>query len=429
MEHLKEKQLTQSLSEFTRGHQQWLTLGYLTQVDLMKSFLLFTILLTQTAFAQLKISGRTVDNETQLPLPFVHIFSDGVGTISNEDGEFQLTVREYGIPVLFSHVGYERISIFFDKEIDTLVRLNVMPILLEGVIVDGNNVKSIVQNAYNKIIESSLGARVNYFYRQTTKNDNVYSELLEIFYKADVSPAGISKWRVNQGRYAVRTDFEAEDYIVNRNFSILIKRMPLALQEPRSYIVPLIHNAEDYYEFELKEIRKAQDTILYYISFVPKPACPHPGFKGTLIIDDNYNLHRFSGVLKDSRFKPVDERIREKVSNLIFQVDIYCNLEVTGHTLPSTIHNQLSYDYKTNKRKLRKIKSQSVFTIISYENDTINFEDSAPEDDFEAIRESQSRYDESFWESNEIIKRTPIEKELLRQFKSNKAFNRIFQKK
>jgi len=393
----------------------------------MKSFLLFTaIFLTQAAFAQLKITGRIVDNETRLPLPFVHIFSDEIGTISNEDGEFQLTLKRNGMTVLFSHVGYERTSIFFDKEIDTLVKLKISPVLLAEIVVDGNNIKSIIRNAYNKLIESSLDARFSCFYRQTTKNDKLYSELFEMFYKADISPAGVSKWKVHQGRYAERTVFEQEGYIGHQNFSIFTKRLPLALQEPRSYIVPLIHNTEDYYEFELKEKRKAQDTILYYISFVPKPACPYPGFKGTLVIDDHYNVHRFSGELKDPRFRPLDESVMKKTSNLILQIDIHCDIKIKGHRLPSMIRNQLAYDYQAAKRKVRKVKSESVFIVLSPENDTLNLEDSTPENDFQTI--NNLHYDEAFWEANETIKYTPLDKELIRQFKSIKGFTRTFQK-
>jgi len=390
-------------------------------------FVLFAIVMSQTAFSQLKITGRIVDIDSQLPIQFAYIVTNQVGTVSNEDGEFQLTIKQRNLPVIFSHIGYENISVFFNKEIDTLIQLKASSVFLEEIVIDGSNVSSIIQNSFSKIIDSSFDGNFNCFYRQTTRNDKVYSELLEVFYTTDISLKGISKWKINQGRYAVRTDFETEGYIVNRNFSIFTKRLPLALKDPRSYIVPLMPNAEDYFDFKLTETRKSLDTLLYYISFMPKEDCPYPGFKGTIIIDDEYNIRRFSGTIRDSRFNPLDERIREKVSNLIFQVDVHCDIKSKGSRFPSTIHNQLSYDYQVDKRKARKVKSQSIFTIVSLEKGQSNFEDTTPENDFKSINETP--YDETFWEANEIIKRTPVERELLRQFKSINGFTKTFGKK
>lgn len=245
-----------------------------------------------------------------------------------------------------------------------------------------------------------------------------------MFYRTDVSLKGISKWKVSQGRYAIRTEFEKEGYIINRNFSIFTKRLPLSLKEPRSYIVPLMPTAEDYFDFRLDETRKLSDTLLYYISFAPKEDCPYPGFKGTLIIDEDYNIRRFSGTIKDSKFNPLDERIRDKVSDLTFKVDVLCDIKIKGNGFPSTIQNQLLYDFQVNKRKVRRVKSQSIFTIVSHEKVQTNFEDTTTDSDFKSI--SETPYDASFWEANEIIKRTPVERELLRQFKSFDGFTKIF---
>ena len=391
------------------------------------AFLLFTIVMGQTAFSQLKVTGRIVDIESQLPIQFAHIFTSEAGTVSNGDGEFQLNMKQKDLPVVFSHIGYEKITILFNREIDTLIQLKASPVYLEEVVVNGSGVVSIIQNTFTKIIDSSFDENFYCFYRQTTRNDNVYSELLEVFYKTDISSNGISKWRINQGRYAVRTDFEKEGYIVNRNFSIFTKRLPLSLKDPRSYIVPLMPNAEDYYDFKLNEIRKSSDTLLYYISFAPKKDCPYSGFKGTIIIDDEYNIHRFSGVIKDSRFNPLDDRIKDKVSNIVFQIDVLCDIKIKENRFPSTIQNQLSYDYQVDKRKVRKVKSQSIFTIVSHSKIQSNFEDTTPENDFKSINETS--YNEAFWEANEIIKRTPVERELLRQFKSINGFTKTFGKK
>ena len=81
--------------------------------------LIFTLLFacfTTTLFAQsdITISGYILDKETNLPLPYVNIgfVEKAVGTVSDENGKFQLTfnVRKVSFDAILqiSSLGYEK---------------------------------------------------------------------------------------------------------------------------------------------------------------------------------------------------------------------------------------------------------------------------------------------------------------------------------
>lgn len=77
----------------------------------MKYFLLFFSLLSQTILAQTAYSGRVVDAATQESLAFVNvgIVGQNVGTVTDEQGYFQLPVNEglMNDSIRFSMIGYQ----------------------------------------------------------------------------------------------------------------------------------------------------------------------------------------------------------------------------------------------------------------------------------------------------------------------------------
>ncbi|HBQ58056.1 MAG TPA: hypothetical protein DD671_00060, partial [Balneolaceae bacterium] len=64
---------------------------------------------TLPALAQQKVSGKIVDAETGEPLPAAHVIIKDTykGTISNQDGEFSLSVKEFPVTVVVRFLGFE----------------------------------------------------------------------------------------------------------------------------------------------------------------------------------------------------------------------------------------------------------------------------------------------------------------------------------
>jgi hypothetical protein len=76
------------------------------------AFLILSLLLTATCFSQHLITGRISASGDKKPIPYANIgiINTPVGTISNTDGSFQISIPEKHAydTLLFSSLGYER---------------------------------------------------------------------------------------------------------------------------------------------------------------------------------------------------------------------------------------------------------------------------------------------------------------------------------
>ena len=61
-----------------------------------------------------QISGKVIDAETGDPIPSVSIIAGEEGTVTDERGQFILNA-EIGSRVIFSHVAYEKIRLYFHR--------------------------------------------------------------------------------------------------------------------------------------------------------------------------------------------------------------------------------------------------------------------------------------------------------------------------
>src|SRR5450759_5276502 len=58
--------------------------------------------------ATYKLAGKVVDESTSTALPGVGILESvvGLGTVTNQEGEFSIGVRSFPIQLIFKHLGY-----------------------------------------------------------------------------------------------------------------------------------------------------------------------------------------------------------------------------------------------------------------------------------------------------------------------------------
>jgi hypothetical protein len=108
----------------------------------MKSVLFFLPLLFfyTAGYSQLEITGTVVDDSTGKPIPYanVGIADKGVGTVSDEEGNFKLVIpqRMEHLHLSFSHLSYETKKVeISDKKV---VRLKPSTVQLSSVVVEGS---------------------------------------------------------------------------------------------------------------------------------------------------------------------------------------------------------------------------------------------------------------------------------------------------
>ena len=79
------------------------------------------------------INGTVLDTETAKPIPFVNIYVDGtyLGTMSNEDGAFEIKVETLPVNLVFSQLAYHSRTINVNQPQIGVVKLSPSPIELE----------------------------------------------------------------------------------------------------------------------------------------------------------------------------------------------------------------------------------------------------------------------------------------------------------
>jgi len=85
---------------------------YFISMKLITTIIFLTCIWNST-FAQIHIEGTVSDADTKLSIPYVNIGIQklGVGTVSNQDGVYQLRAESKEDLVVFSSIGYEVLTI------------------------------------------------------------------------------------------------------------------------------------------------------------------------------------------------------------------------------------------------------------------------------------------------------------------------------
>ena len=76
---------------------------------MLRNLLLFSVIITTTPLLGndlFEIGGKIFDSDTKEVVPFVSIrvLNANSGTITNEDGEFLISVKELPVMLVFSHI-------------------------------------------------------------------------------------------------------------------------------------------------------------------------------------------------------------------------------------------------------------------------------------------------------------------------------------
>ncbi|SEM19058.1 CarboxypepD_reg-like domain-containing protein [Aquimarina amphilecti] len=131
------------------------------------------------------IEATVLDKNSKNPLPFTNVLIEGtsIGTITNEEGKFELTIsKKYeSFKVVFSFVGYENSSLSVKKLKDTSKKVYLKPIstsLDEIVVTAKNKYKELIDQAISLISKnySQKSIQLEAYYRELTKIDDSYTK-------------------------------------------------------------------------------------------------------------------------------------------------------------------------------------------------------------------------------------------------------------
>ena len=384
------------------------------------------------------VRGKVIDELNGSPIPFAHISLSGTfkGTSSNEDGEFEISLTKLPSELLISHLSHEKKLIYVYNEAQEL-EINLAPsqMTLQEVTIkakrNNNAIYQLVKKAYDRLSKSELDMKYGKaFYRQKSQREERYTEIFELFYDVKYTDTGIKDWAVQEGRYAFQNGNEYDIFLYNKNFTLLSRLFSIRQPATESYLIPVNQDVKKLFDLELKEVIKFDERLIGVISYKPKSIVNLPATTGELYIDiDNYQILKMEGAFTDASLKIIglsDKNSAWDNYQLDFQISFID--DHSDQLLMDYIRINHSFDYYFKKELVGKINTSSLLTF--YEHYTpvknkkpggaINYKTS----DMEVI--DGVGYNADFWSKNPIVKRTPLEEKLIRDFEQNEAFGVVF---
>ncbi|MCP1384933.1 carboxypeptidase-like regulatory domain-containing protein [Runella salmonicolor] len=391
--------------------------------------LFFLILLPASVFCQTYTLTGSVKDTANTPIPLVNIFTSiGEGTLTNENGEFVLKVSALPVQITVSHVSFQAISLKISEEkILNIVLREGIKTLPETTV--GNYALELIKKATDKTRQDSIYRHFGRgFYRRIQKESDKYTLLQEIFFDAKISSAfGFEAILPTASRYTFHDGNVENKFMFLYTLRHSSPGPPLRFRNDKEGLLPLSDYAK-FYTFEVENyINPDSPNEIAVVLCKPKEKSNF-SFEGRFYIRTSTN-----GVLriKGRRYTGKQNYTKNfwfKVKEAYFDFDINY-LEKDEHSVLSGI----DLDYVLNVQY-----ASSVIRPIIEHVSLVMYDFSVPKDDSEknlktiVMQEDQlfatTQESTEFWENNPIIKRTPLEDEVIKAFekKKKKGGNMIF---
>ncbi len=408
-------------------------------------FLWFFGCLTVWSQENLKIEGFIIDQSTQVPIAFAHIGipSLGIGTVSNNDGQFSFIFpKEYiSEKIVISHIGYFDLSIDYSKlKMDEANNFFLRPnaVVLQGV--------EVLETEFplNYYIEKAIkNLKKNYpsklhfmsgFFREAKINGETknYDRLLEA--AIDIQDKGLKTSRENIRIQVneIRKSNDFSDYSelnkrLEKQFGGRNKIYDLFTRNPirqflneknatslKYNLLQLMRNNED--ELSLKDVLYKNKTKIYVINY--------NGFifSGTLFIDNqDYGIHRLELVTDNGKLFTSEQKAK---MNPKFEKDrpsdhsIYLYQKINGQYHLNLIRKTTFDGFLNSKNKdYDRIYSYAIRTLMIN-----NFYVNKKEFDRIKLKQMEKKdinaydiqipYNEIFWKNYNILTLEPLNSEI-----------------
>lgn len=239
-----------------------------------------------------QFKGTVYDSKTNDPLVFATLAVEGthIATVSNADGEFTFKVPiEYAEGnILVSYIGYKKkaISIKSLQPEGNVIKLDMTTVPLVEVSVFPSDPDLLIRAVMNRRDQNYMDVATSKtaFYRETIKKGWNYVSLTEAvvdIYKHPYSSSRDDQAKLIIGRKS--TDYSKIDTLVFRLQGGPVSALMLdIMKEPYTLFD---QEMLEYYTFEMSNITRVDDRMLYVLGFKQKADVDMPLFYGKLYID------------------------------------------------------------------------------------------------------------------------------------------------
>lgn len=379
-------------------------------------------LLGPAAYAQGQVSGKVLDKQTHQPVPYasVAVLGRPAGTTSNAEGEFVLTLSTLPGKLVVSQLGYGRDTVAVATA-GALGPIELVPAPVTLPTVEmGSYTAELLRKAYRELQRSYPTKQYGQaFYRQVTYLDGAPIEVQEMLWHAKANNAGFEGTALRQARYA-----RQQDALLNyRNFSFFTKDFNIysTKGDTARQGAILSPSAAEYYTLKLVGITQSGGQNLAEVAFLGKPNFNPQHVAGSLVIDtDTYQILRFQvGIDRQMHFN--NPTFKPKEGRMNYEV-------VFRPTAAGAVLDHLTITHNATMGRLLKSDMQLKASALAYFYDwqptpPAGLTYAAPngkESDLATVK--RAAYDPAFWRANPVVKRTPLEEEVIRTFEQKKSF-------
>ena len=249
----------------------------------------------QNLDAQVLVNGFILDKKTGEPLSAANIQITNTfrGTITNEDGKFQIELLQLPSILTISYIGYETQQVSLADQPEKVIYIYLKPVILES-----EPIVVIAEDPAIGIMREVIRCKIAWREALKTYHAHAYSRLVFENDSGIVSIAeSISEtyWDCTKGpREVIKSKKQTSNLSEEQNIAF-------ASYIPNFYdddideigykvIGPTHPDALDYYDFKLTKIRLIDDHKVFTILAIPSTKL-QPTFEGTLeILDSVYAL-------------------------------------------------------------------------------------------------------------------------------------------
>ncbi|WP_035561691.1 carboxypeptidase-like regulatory domain-containing protein [Hymenobacter sp. IS2118] len=379
-----------------------------------------------------RLAGKIVDAATGQPVPYasIAVLNTTLGTTSNAEGEFELRA-ELPARLVMSELGHQRDTVQVAVAAATTplqVRLQPVSVLLPEVQV-GSYLGDLLAQAYRQMLRTH--SRMVYgqaFYRQVVRIGGDATEVQEMVWEAASSSGGMSGSSLAHGRFAKK-----EAPLGFKNFSNLTKAVGFNLKADsltRRSLLGLY--AARYFKLTLIGVTQSAGQQLVEIGFENKPGLTQTTAKGTLVINettkqvlrlryespDLVNI-KTNGAVVNIQTNGLLVKLRNQTT--VFEMDFQ-------PTPDAAVLTYIRVDYQATLAgpAQRDVAVHASSFAYFYNgrpapNPSVTY---APprggEADLTTIK--KTAYDPAFWQNNAVVKRTPLEDQVMKSFEQKGAF-------
>lgn len=367
-----------------------------------------------------KLTGFVKANNKKTSLPYASIGIRGkhIGTITNQNGEFSLTLSSENTmdTLVFSYVGYKntelKIADIITNEIEVTLKEDF--ISLQEVIIRSNDPVLLIKAAVNRISENypQKASNLTSFYRESVLKNNKYmiylESVLDIYKSSYQNRLDLERVKVYKSRkiYDVtRLDtisFRLKGGIKGCLQLDIVKNLPEFLNE--EYF--------DLYNFHLSDISTFDNRSVYLIDFEPKPNLNEPLLQGRIYIEtNNLAIIRAEFGYDKNRLNELKDRFIVKGSAKTKAKPIIANYTVNYRNINGKYYLNHTWGNLKFKVKNKKKLFSSYFTT-NFEMATTNLEtENVVKFKYkETIHPTtifsnhKTKYDPNFWGKNNFIR-------------------------